>query len=611
MTRYLSHHLDEIRSRLDIVQWIGRSLSLVKAGRHFKGLCPFHQEKTPSFTVSAERQLFHCFGCGVGGDIFTFTMKRDGLSFPEAVKHCASAAHVTLPHEKDRPSDPTVVLKKRLFRLNQLASEFFSHALTELPAEHPVHRLLKERRLSRELAARYRLGYAPAGWQGLVSFFEARKAPLQEAAELGLIREKDGRYYDFFRDRLIFPIVAVDEKILGFGARRLSEDTSPKYLNSSDSSIYHKGRALYGLNWARDEIRRLKRVFVVEGYMDFIALDQVGLPAVAPLGTALTEEQLRTLARYSPEIVLAFDNDDAGFQAFLKSAALAISNEFSPKVLILAPGEDPDSFLGKYGRDALLERAEKAPYALDVIVDRLREKPLAKALQQEAIALVLTLKNPIEQVTYLEKIAAFFGICVSDLKKGGFEKNRRTFFRNPDDKDLGGRQWDGSTGGIRAMPGIWEKRLIHALFEVRTLSPLQGEMLHSILLGNARSEEPWASAIGQRVLKTMMIFHDEKGELPTVNAVLDSEEGSHMVAWLSQIFVEENKSSALQTPAHDLDTVLKKITFHQLKNKLRGLTLSIEQAERHKNIAQMASLLEEKMKLLTTLNKMAVSAGVL
>ena len=288
--RYSSNILDDIRSRLDIVQWISASVSLKKAGTTYKGLCPFHGEKPPSFTANPERQLFHCFGCGVGGDIFSFTMKRNGIGFMDAVKLCAEAAGVVLPQAPSTAKLPDDALHEaKLIRVNAFASTFFRRQLAHIPASHPLAPYLAIRQLEREAITRFSIGYAPAGWQSLVDYFKAKAVPLALAEAVGLLRQKDGRYYDFFRNRLIFPILSAKGEVIGFGGRQLSAENDPKYLNSPDSAVYHKRRALYGLHWSKPLIDAQRRVFIVEGYIDCLRMIINNYPAVAPLGTALTD----------------------------------------------------------------------------------------------------------------------------------------------------------------------------------------------------------------------------------------------------------------------------------------------------------------------------------
>lgn len=602
-------HIEEIRARLDIVSWIGGQISLKKAGRTYKGLCPFHSEKSPSFIVNPERQTFHCFGCGVGGDIFAFTMKHDNLTFIESLKKCASAAQVELPQlKKGAAADMARSNReqKRFLRINQLALEFFQGGLRTLPADHMLPAYLTKRALSAHAIDTFKLGYAPNDWQGLTNFLNRRGVPLKEAAALGLVRSKEGRFYDFFRHRLIFPIVAKTGEVIGFGGRQLAEDQGPKYLNSPESPVYHKGAALYGVHWSEPLIQAARKVFIVEGYMDAIRMIDSGFPAVAPLGTALTPEQLSTLKRYGAQIYLLFDGDMAGFRALLKSVGLCLTQAISPSVISLPDGDDPDSFIQKNGGAAFAAYAQRAPLALDFLVDWLRQNPLSPAVQSDAISLFLQVSNPIERLNYLGKIAAFFGTSVEELKKGFAEKKPRTFSSKASDNtaEIHSTATPPSRSRDADVSTEWERRLIHHLCNMEDPTSPMPELLRLIITDDLE-ENTYFSPLGKHTLTHIGIFYDENHRFPQLHEMLDESNSQ----WLARLLSATSGPSASDFPVsaasegddknlQNIDALLKKITFLHLKNKLRKLTFSIEQAERQKDITQMATLLEAKMKLL-------------
>src|SRR5262245_8583051 len=312
--------LAEIRARISIAEFISAYVALRKAGRNYVGLCPFHSEHTPSFSVNDEGGFFHCFGCGVGGNVFTFLTRIENISFPEAVRRLAVKAGVSLPQAERDPQDQE---RARLYRLNDLAATYFQRCLWGNVGE-TARQYLEERGINREIAERFRLGFAPPGAEGLVRFLTYQKADIERAASLGLVGKRDnGQYYDKFRYRLMFPITDVVGRIVGFGGRLLpmtqspanngQQRTFPKYLNSPDSMLYKKGTLLYGLAQAKEAIQRRGRAVLVEGYIDLLALAQHGqTEAVAVLGTALGSEQLKLLRRFTTEVYMFFDGDEAG-----------------------------------------------------------------------------------------------------------------------------------------------------------------------------------------------------------------------------------------------------------------------------------------------------------
>ncbi|MBN1226814.1 MAG: DNA primase [Deltaproteobacteria bacterium] len=342
---------EEIRRAADIVQVIGQYVQLKKRGQNYIGLCPFHSEKTPSFTVSQEKQIYHCFGCGRGGDIFNFWMEYHNLTFPQALKDLARQYNVSLPEYNNSPGKRKESdLIEFLFEINELAGRYFHDVLIKRPDGKPGRDYFSERNLSQDTISAFRLGYAVNSWDGLVNFLKRKDIPLDKAAKAGLIvSNTTNGYYDRFRGRIIFPIFNLNHQIIGFGGRVL-DDSLPKYLNSPDTPLYHKGRYLYGLDSAYKDVRTKGFSIIVEGYMDLLALRQHGVTnVVATLGTALTADQVRRLKSYAKKVVVLFDSDDAGKQAALKTFPLFLNEDLSAKVLVLPGGEDPDSFINKYG----------------------------------------------------------------------------------------------------------------------------------------------------------------------------------------------------------------------------------------------------------------------
>ena len=314
-----SDAVEQIKDRLDIVDVIGQSVQLRKAGRSFKGLCPFHQEKTPSFIVFPDSQTFHCFGCHAGGDLFNYVMQQERIDFSEALKTLARQAGVELEERKPETAPPPADQYDYLYDLNQRATSFFAHVLWRTSHGEAGRQVLDERGIDRETAERFQLGFAPDRWDALLSRFLKNDIPVEQAMEAGLVTENDsGRTYDRFRNRLIFPISDANGRVIGFGARALG-DAMPKYLNSPQTPIFDKSSSLYAIDLAKDAVREKREVVVVEGYMDAIAAHQHGYRnVVASMGTALTEPQVRLIRRGVDRIVLALDADVAGQMATIR-----------------------------------------------------------------------------------------------------------------------------------------------------------------------------------------------------------------------------------------------------------------------------------------------------
>ncbi len=367
---------DRIRDATDIVDLVSEHVQLTRRGRNFLGLCPFHEEKTPSFSVNPDRQFYHCFGCGVGGDIFKFIQEIDRVTFVEAVKFLAERTGIALP-ERSGPSHEEAEAADELYRANDLAQKYFRHLLLNDEVGASAREYLQTRRLTDETIERFGLGYAPPEWDALLKVAGRRGLSPQvlERAGLALPRSTGSGHYDRFRDRIAFPIANLSNRTIAFGARALQPDQEPKYLNSPETPIYHKGRVLYGLSITRDAIRRQDAVLVVEGYMDLISLAQAGIEhAAATSGTALTEDHCRTLARYARQVVLLFDGDAAGSTAAMRALEVLLGTGLDARVVSLSSEHDPDTFVQAHGPDALLKRAQNAQSVLDFYLEQLAQQ---------------------------------------------------------------------------------------------------------------------------------------------------------------------------------------------------------------------------------------------
>jgi DNA primase len=360
--------ITELLSRVDVVEVVGRYVQLKKGGANFMGLCPFHGEKSPSFSVSPTKQFYHCFGCGKNGNAISFLMDHAGMNFVEAVKELAGQIGLQVPEEERSPQERERAAAERqkqatLTDVLEKAGEAWRKQLKGSPRAVAY---LKGRGLSGEIARRFGLGYAPDGWHGLASVFPAYDDPLLLESGLVIVATEDGseaRRYDRFRDRIMFPIRNVKGECIGFGGRVLG-DEKPKYLNSPETPVFHKGRELYGLFEARQALREAGYVLVTEGYMDVVALAQLGFPnAVATLGTACTPEHVQKLFRFTDSVVFSFDGDAAGRRAARKALDGALPHATdvrTVKFLFLPAEHDPDSFIREFGNDAFARCVSEA-----------------------------------------------------------------------------------------------------------------------------------------------------------------------------------------------------------------------------------------------------------
>lgn len=361
MDIYSDGILSEVRDRADIIEIISGYISLQKRGDSYVGLCPFHSEKTPSFHINPTKQLYYCFGCGAGGNVFTFLMKKENFTFPEALRWLADRYHVSIPtNRQDKGISRDFKERQRFFEVNQWAADFFHHSLLNTAEGETALKYLKARDVSDSTIQRFMLGYSDTSWDSLKAYATSRGISEEILSKLGLIIErKDNKgYYDRFRERLMFPILDTTGKVIGFGGRSLGNQ-EPKYLNSPETPIFSKGDNLYALPMIKKDISL--DIILVEGYMDCLSLHQNGFTqAVATLGTALTKRQANLIKRYSDGVILAYDADDAGQRATVRGIKLLYDEGFSPRILTMPEGKDPDDFIRAYGPDAFNEQLSDA-----------------------------------------------------------------------------------------------------------------------------------------------------------------------------------------------------------------------------------------------------------
>lgn len=422
--------IDILKEKTNIIEIVGEVVRLKKMGQNYSGLCPFHAERTPSFTVSERKQIFHCFGCHKGGDAIRFVQDIQNISFPEAMRTLAQRAGIPLPAEFNKGPNAEQVLKKeteldQLYKLNRFVAQFFHQYLFSADGTK-ARSYLAQRGITDDFARHAYLGYAPDDWDKLVRFLEDKKAPLDKAELLGLIRKRasdDGSYYSLFRDRLMFPVIDSKGRVAAFGGRQLGNDDGPKYLNSPETPVFKKRASVYGLFTAQKDLRAEDSCIIVEGYLDCLSLQQAGIGnTVATLGTALTPEQIRILKRFTGNFIILFDGDRAGIEAQRKAMETFLQNDIVVRGVRLPEGLDPDDFVKKHGADALKTELQKAPFLLDqAILDLAAESKLKSELKSQALEQIIPwlgyLSSDTARLFRVQEVASVFDIAQPSLAR--------------------------------------------------------------------------------------------------------------------------------------------------------------------------------------------------
>jgi DNA primase len=416
--------ISEIKNTVDIVDIISDVVTLKKTGKNYIGLCPFHSEKTPSFTVSPEKKIFHCFGCHAGGNVFTFIMKNEGISFPEAARMIAAKYGIDIPAQRlSQGQKRKISEREKLLDVNRQAMDYFCNVLSKSPTGKNAKEYLKKRKINKDIIKDFALGYAQDGWDNLASYFLEKKISQTLLEKSGLIipRKKGSGFYDRFRARIIFPIFNISSQVIGFGGR-VMDDSDPKnakYLNSPETPVYNKSSSLYGLNRAKDKCREYKTVFIVEGYFDLLALHQHNIiNSVATLGTSLTADHVLILRGYigkTGKVILVYDSDDAGLKAAYRSIEKFDKGYVDAKIMVLPDGYDPDSYLFKFGQKSFLDEYSKAKSIITFLID-FAEKKHGNSIEGK-IQIISDMKKPLSAINdsvarslYVKELAERLGI---------------------------------------------------------------------------------------------------------------------------------------------------------------------------------------------------------
>lgn len=427
MERYNDEILDEIRSRNDIVSTISQYMTLKRKGRNYFGLCPFHNEKSPSFSVSPDKQIFHCFGCGVGGDVINFVKKIENIGFLDSVRLLAEKSGIQLPNDISKAEEENIKFKNRVYKINELAAKFYHENLYK-PTSKIAQDYIKKRKLNNATLKSFLMGYASNSSNELLRYLKEQGFTEEELLASCLIGKSDRGYYDKFRNRLMIPIRDERGRFIAFGGRVL-DDSKPKYINSPENIVYSKGRNLFGLNVAREGVHGpLKRLLIVEGYMDAISLYQRGITnVVASLGTALTDSQGRLLRRNTEQVILGYDADGAGQQAIIRGMEILKSMDIDIRILQISGAKDPDEYVLKFGPEKMLKAMDEAISAIEFKIKVLRANLDLNNVNDKVkflteIAKILSnVDNNIEREVYIDRISKVYEISknaiVSEVDK--------------------------------------------------------------------------------------------------------------------------------------------------------------------------------------------------
>ncbi|MBN2687187.1 MAG: DNA primase [Deltaproteobacteria bacterium] len=424
--------IEEIKTRAQIVDIVSEYISLKQAGKNYVGLCPFHQEKTPSFSINPEKQIFYCFGCGEGGNAISFIMKINNMSFPESVRHLADRLGIPIPvKELTAQQRETAGERETLCRINRLAANYFSRNLASGEGKEAA-RYLFDRGIGDAVIKEFGLGYAYEGWNSLMNFLAGNRVSLETAEKVGLIASNaKGRHYDRFRGRIMFPIEDMNGRVIGFGGRVIGKG-EPKYMNSPESPVYVKRKTLYGLYRSRNEIQKRNEAVIVEGYFDFLALWAAGITnVVATLGTALTKEQIGLIRRLTKNVAMVFDPDEAGKSAVERGVAISLEEAMNARIVMLPEGDDPDTFVRKYGKDAFEDVVREAPSMVNYYIDHMIgggttfADKLASA--RDSIGFIRKIVDPVQRNLFVKMVAEKLGIDQEVLKSevGRMAEHRR------------------------------------------------------------------------------------------------------------------------------------------------------------------------------------------
>lgn len=605
--------IEEIRNAANIVDIISEYIPLRKRGKNYIGLCPFHSEKTPSFTVSDDKQIFHCFGCHAGGNVFKFIMDYKKISFVESIQELAEQLGIGLEYEEGASAEKQSE-QEELYDINTEAARYFSNNLLNDPEGETARQYFQNRNIKLQTLRAFGLGYALNGWENLINFLKQKNIDLEKALQLGLIgRNNDGRLFDKLAGRIIFPIFSPNGRVVAFAGRIMGKEAKgAKYINSPESIIYVKGRILYGLSHAKDEIRRLNKAIIVEGYMDLISLYQSGIKnVVAVSGTALTDEQALLLSRYTKNVVLIFDADTAGINASMRSIEILLRKDFDIKIASLPKGEDPDSYVQKFGKDEFEEIVKNADNFLEyqtayyenkgmfndpaATVEAIRELVKPVALIDDELKRNVLVKNIARKFNLREKLIENELIQALSV----LNKQSQTKMNQLRDKDILPKDIFVDHNKKTASSVVYniEKEVIKLLFE-------GDEKTIEFILHHINSHD-FIIEINGKIFERIKDIYDEGGNLAPSNLLSRFDDNEDILTYLREITIDEYAIS----PNWDEYTV-NKIKETSSKKYIIDLIIKLKQMQIDEQIAYSRQQIddahspEEEINLLKTIKEL-------
>ncbi len=572
--------IDQIRQVASIQEIASQYTTLKRRGKRYVGLCPFHSEKDPSFTVDDEKQLFHCFGCGAGGDIFTLVMERENLSFPEALKYLAEKYNIPLP--KKREFSPQLQkLEEKLLKINENALAFFKKNLFATREGEKALGYLKKRDISEEVIQKLKIGYALNSWDSLLSFFKEKDIPpkLLEKAGLVLYNQKKDSYYDRFRGRIIFPIFSLTGKVVAFGGRTIF-NSEPKYLNSPDTPVYSKGKILYGLNFCKESIRKKSEVIIVEGYTDFVSLYQAGITNIAAsLGTSLTSHQVSLPLRFSPRMIVCYDGDAAGKKAACRAISLCFEKGVQVKVLTLPQGVDPDDYLRKSGLNEFKNLIQKSTPGLKFLIDSLLQEG-REDIPEEKAKIVRNVVKEIEKIPdsivrseYLKHTSEYLSVDEEELRRIIQQKSSEE--KSEEEETF--------------LPA--EKRLLQILFEDKLVAPyvlaeIKEEYFHGL------KSEPIFVALSECF---------KKGKEPGFNEIRQKIDPS-LLSSLAKALLDKEQTPTVEE-AFECLNALRQLSLENRSKELKSEIISLERKGEKEKLHSLLIQRQDIIKQLSSLTK--------
>ncbi|SFS81856.1 DNA primase [Marininema halotolerans] len=594
--------IDRVREHHDIVDVVGRTVQLKKSGRNFFGLCPFHSEKSPSFSVSPEKQIFHCFGCGLGGNVFRFIMESEQMTFIEALRHLAEEAGIEVPTPDSREDSAEERHRLHLLQAMDLAGRLYHHLLTETDHGKEAREYLRERGILPETMAQFQIGYAPDSYHFLHPFMKRRGFSEEVLAEVGLISERERRgkpsYFDRFRGRIMFPIQDSQGRVIAFGARILG-DGRPKYLNSPETTLFHKSHFLYNLHRARKGIRTKEQAVLFEGYMDVIAAWQAGLTTgVATLGTALTDSQARVIRRNTEEVVICYDSDSAGFSATVRGMDVLKQAECIVKVAQLPDGMDPDDYIRVRGADAFQSEviAQAVPFTAFKLESlkkefNLRDTDDRMSYLNQAVNIVAELPHAIERDHYLRRLSEEFRVSLDALKQEQrvvASKKRRESMG-----DKGQGKWHNGYQESKHMVGQDRKALAFETAERRLLLL----MIHHADIAEQVREKVGAefNVEAHAAIAAYLYAYYAEGYTADPARFIHYVKDDRLVQEISALMMSESHDD--QVSNGEIADYIRHIRNYPLHRKIEQKQEQVKQAERSGNIAEAVQLGIELMKL--------------